>query len=839
MPSSRMKKLLLPALASLLLAHAACGEVVTNTALYRQIQGWENDIRHRKAAKVTREIDAAVRGTAPWSESVLSGTNWSYSWGYLALLAQGWALEWSGRPVEAYRALARAAAFQPAEPPPREHDCYYWRWYVSMGELCSELTRFQDAAWYLEQVRSHLSTNDGFYLKATASLASVLDRQGRLNDAYVLYDELIRLKPEQPPGVWNDYIRFLFDCGFFEDGVEAILRGVEIHGLSPRHREHDFFAVSARRYWHCFSDEQIVAWYELLGRLLDTTRLERGTEDLLAFLINTRTLMKKVYPDLLTEDRDDLAVLRTRSENEPPAGRGLRSAHGHRNVFPDDDDGTAETAAARAAPAPAEAFRGPYATNAAIEDAVNRALLKTLAGKRAGEGRAQAWKDLLEEYGTNPLRQVVVDGVNALFLAYAGLGGACVINALPVEGRDWLAQAVDTYGEGANLARFGDVLLFLADAYMTRWLRKPDKAKEYLFWARNAVRGCRRLEVRVLAGLAGVEILEDGPSDRRIPLLRRIVDQYGYLPQRNIYERLARDYYRTGQFADGFNIYVEGIRRTRFKMGTGMLDHMVDGLIMNRSLHSAEELRRLRRVLRAGALRYPATLREAPAVARMLDLSEASWIAEHEQLAVLEETGGFTSDEGWAVLTNALQRSPSVRAGLLYTAAAFARRPSPDDPVDWTGWLAAWNRVDGEMTSGKPEAPTDSGGAVAAYGLLLDQLEQYGTGMTVKDMEPMYAALIDDVPELSMEQFGRLVLFYRQWDDPDREFGLHLARMSGLRNTSVENPSFQALFALYDHVEPALQEELVSLLKVKLGEARAPELKQRWEQALHRCGGQT
>ena len=817
------------------LAMPCWGQVTTNETLYRQFRVWEKAIREGEAKGVIAEIEGRGSRMAKRGEPVLEGAGWLYNWGYLTALTKAWAEQWRGRTVDAYRTLKNAEGLRPVTVPPAPQDYHYWQWFLATGDACMELTRLQDAAWYFRQVRQNVSTNDGHYWKATVSLAAALNRQGRLNEAAALYDEVIQTRPDQPAEVWKDYVELLFDAGYFDEGVEAILVGAEEHGLSERQAEMDFFAQRACKYWSFFSDEQVVRWYDLLGRLLDRTPLVRNTEDFLAYLINTRKILEKACPELVGLGRNELAALQERAEREPlPKSKGLPRCTGGVDREAGGASGTDQEEATGHSREPSKAIRP---VQLAIEDDVNRALIQSLEAKRRGAGEVGSWQKLLDTYSTNDLHEVVVDGMSALFHAYATLGASYSYASKPVEAKGWLLKALDEAKaqDGFNAMRMADVLITMGDVHLNSWVMEPTEAARYLDWARTAAKGYRKEEYLALAGLAGVALqAEDDGVDRRRILLQEILAKYGCLPRRNIYERLARDCYRIGRFREGFKAYEEGFKRANLKENPEY-DHLVEGLVMTRSLHTASELDRLRRIFRRGMLRYPATIQQAASIARMMELSEAPWIRQHEELARLEESGAYASDESWTVITNACVQNPSVRAGLLHVRAELARRTSLDGALDWSGWRLAWGQVRVEFTSKETVAPTDSGGDVAAYGLLLELLLPQLAVLSDEDYAAVAELLQNDAQRLSHEQFDELSDAFSV-DDPETEFRLHLARMKGMKNTSPRTPSFQRLVALQGQMDTSLQRELIDLLRSKRDQAHDAGLKREWEPLLKNCG---
>jgi len=321
---------------------AAEAHVVTNAALLRQIGTW----RGADAAALKQELDACFAGAAPWRVAALQGTNGCYEWGVYARVYHGRALLGLRAPVEAYRSLAHAAGFSPlagllAAPYAVQTNAARWAallpseiapdpvimWWLGMGWACRALGRYQDAAWYLQRglaLCEAVTATEGAARAAAplpqaendmradflAALAAVRQGQGRLPEALHLYAQLFARQPLQPVPVWHTYIRSLFHAGRFEDGVQAILACARQHGISSRDVERDFVVQDACRHWLHFEPLDIMEWYELLGAQLAREELSAGKEALLALLINTRGLLKQVYPEYFALQEDDLAALR-------------------------------------------------------------------------------------------------------------------------------------------------------------------------------------------------------------------------------------------------------------------------------------------------------------------------------------------------------------------------------------------------------------------------------------------------------------------------------------------------------------------------------------------------
>jgi hypothetical protein len=769
--------------------HAA---VETNAALHAQLLNWKSALGGCAFDNVAQQIAQQMSADAPWRAAVLQATNGCYEWGFYAGLYQSRALLAVRQPDAAYRALASATAYRPlrdllgAPLAVRTNPACWatrlpaeicpddvWQWWQSMGEACRALGRNQDAAYYLESLRSACGTNAPEYLAAVAELAVVRQSQGRLDDGLALYKEIFARRPQQPTPVWHDYIRALFHAGRFADGVAAILTCARLNGISARYLDRDFVLQDAGRYWLHFQPLDILEWYDLLGEQLAREQLTKGKEELLALLINTRALMKRVYPEYFALADDDLAALRVRLEAErtgtvarvavpadataataTPSGVATPNAHGE-----------SRASAANQATQRGDAWiYSAQPTNAVLEDAVNTALMLLQENIRRGVDEPAPWLALLQQFSTNRLAIAWVDGISAEALCYATLGSTYAYNGAWSNALVWLTRASGTPGLYGNTDRLGDVLVWLADMYCSPATLNTDEADYYCKWAEGLVRSNAYLWARaavVRARLAGRA--DDDEQQQR--LLQTLVDKGGERLQQVVYERLARAYYRAGRFREGFAAYVEGLKRTKCKMELGMWNHMFDGMFMNRSMHTADELRQIQTLLRACALRYPATVLNAPAQARLLSLADAAWIGEHIRLAEIAEQASY-SDEHWLFISNCVATTPSVRAGLLYLDAHVARDSTRTNDLDWSGWITAWTTIGAEMQPGRPDSPADSGGFVAANHLLIEQLIKNSNRLGSNDAARIVACVSARMGKLSETEFDRLVgMFVRRGDE--------------------------------------------------------------------------
>lgn len=761
--------------------------IITNAVLWRQLTGWREGVAAGKAAQVAREMEDVMAGGAPWRVNVMHGDNWSYQWGFLALNTYAWACQANRDTVRAYRALANATAYAPSAPPPSGYAYYYWRWYVAMGESCQRVGRWQDARWCFEHVRGGLSTNDGLYYKATAALAGLRGWDNPA-EARALYEELLSTRPRQPSMVWHAYIRLLFACGRFDDGVAAIFRGARANGFSARHAERDYFIADACRYWHFFRDADVIEWYSFLGEKIDRIRVTRANEALLTLLINTRTLMQRAHPDVLALPEDDVRALADRAMRQ----RSL--PHPSPRVM------------ARIVPAahsPIDAVACSLSADAAatramaLEDRVNKILLDARRVSKYNYGPPEPWLQLLRDADTNALTSVYVDGVPVQWLAQASLAIIYGDRRDIANATNWLAQALAGLAGVKNPARLAELCLWVARVEMQQEVCDTTRASHFVQWALSVCPSNLAIRARGQEMLAEIAFLRGGPR-ARMPILRELVAHSGCVPHQAVYERLARDYFRLGAPRDAVATLFEGLRRCPFKLDEGRFNHFLETLRGARSLLTSAELDQLRACVRSGAMRYPASIANVRASARALALANAAWLDEHAHLAHLEEAGVY-SDEDWRMISHCATTRPNVRIGRMLVLAQAARCQAGFNAFDWAGWLLAWRGIPREC-EGQPTLG-DTGVNLPLYESLLAVLEQHTSRIPFQQQGSFSAVLKDlfKVPN-SDDLCDRAQRIIDSFNEPYDTFFFLYDRIERKDTLALDDPLLQRLIAMRPHV---------------------------------------
>ena len=682
--------------------------VVTNQALLHTVSTWQIEFENGEYRSVYSELKNAENENGSLDSPVLKGENWALPLGLYVHLFNAQTLTKLKKKPDAWQSLMHAYAFMPETTPPATHAEPYWQFWTQLGYLNSSFGRYMDADYYLNKVVESAPANTTEYSKALGYLAHVKNRTGRLDESLQLYNKLFSLNSRQPTPVWHDYCQTLFDSGLYEQGVATIIRGARANGISAKYLERDYFLVDACRYWHHFNDLDILDWYTTLGDLLKRVPMVKGNEQLFALLINSRTLIKKVYPELIVQFEKDVTVLKDRLKIEI-AEAGKNSLRLSKSTVSKPENRLLPPAQGNYHPA--KSYSG-MSSNMLAESRVNEILFSMM--RRSDNSLYNSyfqWKKILDDFSTNLLAQIRIDGTTARALTYSGMGVAADYMGEDKQALDWFSRAEGLSESFGNPNRAADMLLRHGRMYMYGELADTNSALYYFEWARTVAPSDVHLQIDLLNNLAWLSLHTGGPA-ARIPHLQAIIDRYGDCVPINVYQRLARDYFSLNKFSDGFNTLFDGKKRTRVKMLGGRFDSMIDGMMSYQSFLSAEELTRFKDLVRTCVLRFPASRKMSQIHATLFNIAQADWINRQIKLAHIESSACITPDD-LLLLSNQLASTPSVRAGWLHFKAQLAAGASATNTFNWSGWKRAIETVRSETCSSRlfNNAPINAQGA--------------------------------------------------------------------------------------------------------------------------------
>ena len=158
---------------------------------------------------------------------------------------------------------------------------------------------------------------------------------------------------------------------------------------------------------------------------------------------------------------------------------------------------------------------------------------------------------------------------------------------------------------------------------------------------------------------------------------------------------------------------------------------------------------------------------------------------------------------------------------MLYIKAQAARNDAGTNNFDWSGWIAGWRRIDSEIKSGKPSAPTGSGTFRMANNLYIEQIINYSNRISKTAIKLLGNAICQRASKLRNEPFDKIISLYMNLHRTNILFNLHFQRMSQKRKTSPKNPSYKALIELCKTSNQSQKMSLLSSLKRNLNLEKA------------------
>jgi tetratricopeptide (TPR) repeat protein len=244
------------------------------------------------------------RGLFPWRAEITNG----YQHGFLLYALKGGVSESGGDTPRAYRFYENSlgcvdmAAATNALPEPYAEIC------VALGRCCRELGREDTADAWLHTALHVCPANDQIYEAATVELAELAAAQGDYKKSADLLTRLFDrvLMPGKP--AFALLADSFFYCGDDVDAFDVLIAGLNCHTADAVLLWNDPLIQLYKKRLGRATETDIYILFEALGGQIDRVAPIAGNEELMAYLVNERTLLTKAFPFLTQED--DLARVR-------------------------------------------------------------------------------------------------------------------------------------------------------------------------------------------------------------------------------------------------------------------------------------------------------------------------------------------------------------------------------------------------------------------------------------------------------------------------------------------------------------------------------------------------
>ena len=638
-----------------------------------------------------------------------------YQYGFFAEALKGICLEKMGEGVNAYRSYQNARHYILNS----EEDKSVNQNLPIIHELYNSIARFYDTAgrlydaenWYY-YVYATSPSNLTPYIVSLKGLLQVNMESGNYTMAEKYSNELLKKPDMLDAATMAHCIDLLFNRGNYEQGVIQLLDGIRKHGLQYTAMENNDCLQRVRKYWFHFHEFDIVDYYDLIDSCIKDNEF-KGREQFVAMLINTRSMIKTLYPELIVYNENDVSNIAARIAQ--------RSNSIYRCI---DSQAYTERAPHKKK---SEQVRNAYSysyTNMLIE-----MMLDTIHTDNLESGRMyDMYTNILHSFTKTQLTNVYYDGANALFIVYAGIGDALYRQMIykPSEKRlqararvperfrikdehtdntlvytnkvheadTWYALAEDNAGAINNMNRFGAILIRRAHIYQL--LNNDDTCDEYLQWAKELCGEYPALKQKITA-LYCMQPEYDVSIETINELL---LENNGYII-RELYNYLAVLYARAGAYDMVMKTICDGIMYTPLEYGNDILLNIAEA---NQSIFSYAELHTLQAIIEKSVMRVPATTKDAYKIRILQQRARSTWLTEQLRLSEIENGGRFT-DEQMQMLKhhsipakrNKTASPPTVRGCRLFMNGQRCNRDSEEDKLDWAGWQSWRNAIAREM----------------------------------------------------------------------------------------------------------------------------------------------
>ena len=253
-------------------------------------------------------LDEKTRAGFPWSTEATNG----YQYGFFAEALKAICLEKMDEVVKAYRSYQNARYYCDEEKTgllEKPLPTLKLELYVGIGKVCNQAGRYTDSLTYLDAARIEAAEYSSISASADRGLIERAECLGELEELLFLFDDLRKLD-EMQQAEYITYAETLFRKGKDREGLEVILDGLRIVGIDNKMGLKDPLVEMFLNNFFRTDKTSIESFYTILGRELETARMQKGDEQYIVFLMHARSMLCEKYSYL--EKNDDLQVVKER-----------------------------------------------------------------------------------------------------------------------------------------------------------------------------------------------------------------------------------------------------------------------------------------------------------------------------------------------------------------------------------------------------------------------------------------------------------------------------------------------------------------------------------------------
>jgi len=232
---------------------------------------------------------------------------------YYELLGQAYL--YSNKPAEAFSTFFMSENYMPRKYKNAAESNLVARHYCNLSKTCEKLNRYADAESYCNHALTLCSSNDEVYAEILITRAVLMEKIGNFELCLKIYKELYGKNLLKNGEDYAGYARLLFRTGKNKMGFDVLFDGLIATSINNLQIENDPVINTIIDRITLASNEEIYVFYETLGDMLGIINLKAGMEKSIAFIINERNLLTKIFDFLASEDdlkriKEEIAVNR-------------------------------------------------------------------------------------------------------------------------------------------------------------------------------------------------------------------------------------------------------------------------------------------------------------------------------------------------------------------------------------------------------------------------------------------------------------------------------------------------------------------------------------------------
>ncbi len=207
----------------------------------------------------------------------------------------------SGKPAEAFSSFLMSENLMPHKYSNNAVSNLAAQHFCNLAKTCGELSRYADSEGYCNYALSLCKSNNNIYADILITRATTMGKIGNFGLGVKIYKELYEkdlLKAEKD---YVNYANLLFRVGKNKTAFDVLFDGLITISINDRQIENDPVINTIIDRITLANNEEIYTFHETLGDILGILNTKAGMEKSIAFIINERNLLTKIFGFLPAE----------------------------------------------------------------------------------------------------------------------------------------------------------------------------------------------------------------------------------------------------------------------------------------------------------------------------------------------------------------------------------------------------------------------------------------------------------------------------------------------------------------------------------------------------------